>query len=232
MKIGIVGTGNIGATLARQLAAQGDDVTVANSRGPETLTELAKQTGATPVAITDIANDRQVVILAIPQKAVPDLASAIRDRLPDDVVVVDAGNYVPAARDGAIAALDAGMVESRWTETQLRHAVVKAFNTIGASSLRTGARPAGAPDRFAAPVAGDDTAAKEIVIGLLDQLGFDGFDAGSLDDSWRQQPGTPVFTADLPLAAARAALDDARPEQTIGWRNALNRSAAASRASS
>jgi predicted dinucleotide-binding enzyme len=175
MKIGIIGTGNIGATLARQLTARGDDVTVANSRGPETLTALAEQTGATPVAITDIANDRQVVILAIPVKAVPDLASAIRDRLPDDVVVVDAGNYVPAARDGAIAALDAGMVESRWTETQLRHAVVKAFNTIGASSLRIGARPAGAPDRIAAPVAGDDTAAKEIVIGLLDQLGFDGF---------------------------------------------------------
>jgi 8-hydroxy-5-deazaflavin:NADPH oxidoreductase len=232
MKIGIIGTGNIGATLARQLAALGHDVSIANSRGPEMLTELAEQTGATPVAAADIADGRQVVILAVPQKAIPDLASAIRDRLPDDVVVVDAGNYVPAMRDGAIGALDAGMVESRWTETQLRHPVVKAFNTIAAPSLRIGARPAGAPDRVAAPVAGDDTAAKEIVIGLLDQLGFDGFDAGSLDDSWRQQPRTPVFTTDLPLGAARAALDDARPEQTIEWRNALNRSAAASRASS
>jgi predicted dinucleotide-binding enzyme len=223
MKIGIIGTGNIGATLARQLTALGDDVRVANSRGPDTLTRLAEQTGATPVAATDIANDRQVVILAVPERAVSDLGSAIRNYLPDDVVVVDAGNYVPTVRDGAIAALDAGMVESRWTEMQLRHPVVKAFNTIGAQSLRIGARPAGARDRFAAPVAGDDSAAKMIVIGLLDHLGFDGFDAGGLDDSWRQQPGTPVYTADLSLLAARTALEDARPEQTTEWRNALDR---------
>lgn len=157
MKIAIIGTGNIGATLARQLAALGDDVSIANSRGPETLTHVADQTGATPVATTDIADDTQVVILAVPQKAIPDLASAIRDRLPHDVVVVDAGNYVPTVRDGAIPELDGGMVESRWTWTQLRHPIVKAFNTIAAPSLRTGARPAGAPDRIAAPVAGDDT---------------------------------------------------------------------------
>jgi predicted dinucleotide-binding enzyme len=232
MKIGIIGTGNIGATLARQLAALGDDVSIANSRGPETLTKLAEQTGATPVATTDIANDRQVVILAVPQKAVPDLASVIRDRLPDDVVVVDAGNYVPTVRDGAIPELDGGMVESRWTEKQLGHRVIKAFNTIGARSLRIGARPTGAPDRIAAPVAGDDTVAKEIVIGLLDHLSFDGFDAGSLDDSWRQQPGTSVYTADLPLAAARTAVDDARPQQTIEWRKALSRPTAATRAPS
>jgi 8-hydroxy-5-deazaflavin:NADPH oxidoreductase len=227
VKIGIIGTGNIGAALARQLAALGNDVSIANSRGPETLTHLAEQTGATPVATADIANDRQVLILAVPQKAVPELASAIRDRLPDNVVVVDAGNYVPMVRDGAIPELDGGMVESRWTETQLRHPVVKAFNTIGAESLRIGARPVGAPDRIAAPVAGDDIVAKEIAIGLLDHLGFDGFDAGNLDDSWRQQPGTPVYTADLPLAAARTALEDARPRQTIEWRQALNRPAAA-----
>jgi predicted dinucleotide-binding enzyme len=232
MNIGIIGTGNIGATLARQLAALGEDVSIANSRGPETLTKLAGQTGATPVAATDIANDREVVILAVPQKAVADLAAAIRDRLPDDVVVVDAGNYVPAMRDDPIPELDDGVVESRWTATQLGHPVVKAFNTIGAQSLRIGARPAGAPDRIAAPVAGDDIVAKEIVIGLLDRLGFDGFDAGSLDGSWRQQPGTPVYTADLPLPAARTALEDAHPEQTIEWRKALDKLAAASRASS
>jgi predicted dinucleotide-binding enzyme len=227
MKIGIIGTGNIGATLARQLSALGDDVTIANSRGPKTLTKLAEQTGATPVATKDIAKERQVVILAVPQKAVPEIASEVRDRLPQDVVVVDAGNYVPAMRDGAIPELDSGMVESRWTETQLLHPVIKAFNTIGAHSLQIGARPAGAPDRIAAPVAGDDTVAKKTVIGLLDQLGFEGFDAGSLDDSWRQQPGTPVYTADLPLAAARTAVDAARLQQTIEWRKALNRPAAA-----
>jgi 8-hydroxy-5-deazaflavin:NADPH oxidoreductase len=225
MKIGIIGTGNIGATLARRLVALGDDVSIANSRGPETLTQLAEQTGATPVAARDIATDTPVVIVAVPQKAVPDLASAIRDRLPHDAVVVDAGNYVPTVRDGAIAELDDGMVESRWTETQFRHPVVKAFNTIGAQSLRIGARPAGASDRIAAPVAGDDTVAKKVVIGLLEHLGFDSFDAGNLDDSWRQQPGTPVYTADLPLAAARSAVDDARPQQTIKWRKGLDRPA-------
>ena len=189
---------------------------------------MAEPTGARPVAATDIANDRQVVILAIPQKAVPDLASATRDELPNDVLVVDAGNYVPAARDGAISELDGGMVESRWTELQLRHPVVKAFNTIGVESLRTGARPAGAPDRLAAPGAGDDPAAKGMVIGLLDRLGFDGFDAGKLHGSWRQLPGTPVFAADLPLAAAPTALRAARPGQTMEWRKALTIPAPAS----
>jgi hypothetical protein len=113
-------------------------------------------------------------------------------------------------------------VESRWTERVLGRPVVKAFNTIGAATLRG---PRKSADRIAAPVAGDDTAAKAIVVALLDELAFDGFDAGGLDDSWRQQPGTPIFTADLPLGAAREALHQADREQTAAWRRRMAGSA-------
>jgi hypothetical protein len=97
--------------------------------------------------------------------------------------------------------------------------VVKAFNTIGPASLASLGKPAGAAGRAAIPVAGDDPAAKSAVLELADQLGFDGLDAGPLAESWRQQPGTPIYTTDLPLDAARQALADATPEQTAGWRS-------------
>jgi 8-hydroxy-5-deazaflavin:NADPH oxidoreductase len=217
MRIGIIGAGSIGATLARKLTALGHDVMIANSRGPETLAQLAADSGATPVALRDVAIGTEVVILAVPVGALPTLTGV---HLPD--TVVDAGNYVPGYRDAPIPALDQGLVESRWTERVLGHPVVKAFNTISAESLR---RPRRATEAIAAPVAGDDAATKAVVMTLLDNLGFDAFDAGGLDDSWRQQPGTPVHTADLSLAAARAALGEARPEQTRAWRRRMAGSA-------
>jgi hypothetical protein len=97
--------------------------------------------------------------------------------------------------------------------------VVKAFNTIGPASLASLGKPAGAAGRAVIPVAGDDPAAKSAVLELADQLGFDGLDAGPLAESWRQQPGTPIYTTDLPLDAARQALADATPEQTASWRS-------------
>jgi hypothetical protein len=103
--------------------------------------------------------------------------------------------------------------------SQLRHLVVKAFNTIHPASLASLGKPAGTAGRTAIPVAGDDQAARSVVLELADQLGFDGLDAGPLDESWRQQPGTPVYTTDLPLDAARQALADATPEQTASWRS-------------
>jgi hypothetical protein len=99
--------------------------------------------------------------------------------------------------------------------------VVKALNTITARSLQEHARPCGAADRIAAPVAGDDEEAKQRVIDLVDALGFEAFDGGDVAGSWRQQPGTPVYTADLPLGAARGAIADARSEQGTAWRDAL-----------
>jgi predicted dinucleotide-binding enzyme len=104
-------------------------------------------------------------------------------------------------------------------QSQLRHPVVKAFNTIRPASLAKLGQPAGAAGRTVIPVAGDDPAAKSVVLELADQLGFDGLDAGPLAESWRQQPGTPIYTTDLPTDAARHALADATAEQTASWRS-------------
>jgi predicted dinucleotide-binding enzyme len=159
------------------------------------------------------------VIVAVPEKSIPELPAGLLSSLPGGTVVIDTGNYVPKLRDGRIDAIDAGLPESQWVQSQLRHPVVKAFNTIRPASLANLGKPAGAAGRTVIPVAGDDSAAKSAVLELADQLGFDGLDAGPLAESWRQQPGTPVYTTDLPLAAARQALADATPEQTASWRS-------------
>jgi predicted dinucleotide-binding enzyme len=218
MRIGIIGAGNMGATLAAQLARPGHQVAIANSRGPQTLTGVTAQTGAAPVPLTDVTSKADVVIVAIPEKSIPELPAGLLSALPEDTVVIDTGNYVPKLRDGHIDAIDAGLPESEWVQSQLGHPVVKAFNTIRPSSLAGLGKPAGATGRTVIPVAGDDPAAKSVVLELTDQLGFDGLDAGPLAESWRQQPGTPVYTTDLPADAARQALADATPEQTARWR--------------
>ena len=219
MRIGIIGAGNMGATLAAQLTRLGHQVVIANSRGPQTLASVAAHTGAAPVPITQITSKADVVIVAIPEKSITDLPAGLLSAVPADTVVIDAGNYVPKLGDGHIDAIDAGLPESQWVESQLRRPVVKAFNTIRPASLASLGKPAGAAGRTVIPVAGDDSAAKAVVLELADQLGFDGLDAGSLAESWRQQPGTPVYTTALPLDAARQALADATPEQTASWRS-------------
>jgi hypothetical protein len=219
MRIGIIGAGNMGATLATQLTRLGHQVAIANSRGPQTLTGVAARTGAAPVPITEVISNADVVIAAIPEKSIPELPAGLLSALPGGTVVIDTGNYVPKLRDGHIDAIDAGLPESQWVQSQLRHPVVKAFNTIHPASLASLGKPAGAAGRAVIPVAGDDRAAKSVVLELADQLGFDGLDAGPLAESWRQQPGTPVYTTDLPLDAARQALADATREQTASWRS-------------
>jgi 8-hydroxy-5-deazaflavin:NADPH oxidoreductase len=222
MKIGIIGAGNIGATLTRRLAALGHQVSVANSRGPETLRELAEQTGASAVSVTEAARDKDLVVVTIPEKNVPDLPTDLFADA-DDVVIVDTGNYYPQQRDGRIDAIEQGMTESRWVAQQLGRPVIKAFNNIYADHLRDNGRPAGTSrGRIALPVAGDDGAAKKVVMQLIDELGFDAVDAGSLDQSWRQQPGTPVYTTDLDADGVRQALSQANPQRTPPWRATPN----------
>jgi predicted dinucleotide-binding enzyme len=218
MKIGIVGAGNIGGSLTRGLTAVGHEVCVANSRGPHTLTKLASETGASPVAIAEVARDADVVIIAIPEKNVPCLPDDFLDDLPAGAPVVDTGNYAPQQRDGKIDELETGIPESRWVEAHLRHPVIKAFNNIRPPSLSALKTRAGTQGRVALPVAGDDPASKALVIALIDQLGFDGIDAGGLDDSWRQQPGTPVYCTDLGSEKVRKALAAASPERPGEWR--------------
>jgi predicted dinucleotide-binding enzyme len=202
MRIGIIGAGNIGATLTRRLTALGHDVAVANSRGPQSLEALAGETGATAAEPATAARDAGLVIVAVPLKAVPDLpADALGGRL-----VVDAGNYYPG-RDGEIAAIEGGTPSTRWVADHLTGAtVVKAFNTMNWRYLLDGGRPAGDLQRMALPVAGDDVEAKQRVTDLVDELGFDPVDSGALDESWRQEPGTPVYGANLDAAATRDAL--------------------------
>jgi predicted dinucleotide-binding enzyme len=190
--LGIIGSGAIGGTLARLAVAAGLDVILSNSRGPETLTELVQELGprARAAAVTEVAREADLVIAAIPLIAYTDLPA-------DDLagkIVIDTTNYYPQ-RDGQIPDLD----EDKSAASQLVQArlaasrVVKAFNNITFASLGNGARPAGASDRSALPIAGEDAAAKARVADLLNALGYDALDTGGLAGSWRSEPGTPVY---------------------------------------
>jgi predicted dinucleotide-binding enzyme len=215
MRIGIIGAGNIGGNLTRRLRSLGHEVKVANSRGPATLADLATETGALAVEVREAVKDVEIVIVTIPQKNIPDLPSDLFAQVPSNVVVIDTGNYYPRERDGAIAAIEDGMPESQWVSEHLGRPVVKVFNGIYAQHLLDRYQPKGTPGRIALPVAGDDPTAKATVLALVDELGFDPVDAGELKDSWRQQPGTPVYGADLDAEGVRRALLEApreRPE--------------------
>lgn len=218
MKIGIIGAGNIGGNLARLLTAAGHDVAIANSRGPQTLGALAEETGATPVTVEQAPRGARVVIVTVPLKNVPGLPAGLFADAPDDLVVIDTGNYYPQQRDGRIAEIEDGLLESRWTERHLGRPVVKVFNGTYAQDLLDRPRPAGDPDRIALPVAGDDPEAKRIVRELVDGIGFDTVDTGGLDDSWRQQPGKPVYGVAAGAETVRELLAEATPERTAEWR--------------
>jgi predicted dinucleotide-binding enzyme len=206
MKIGVIGSGNIGGTVAQKLVAAGHDVKIANSRGPDTLTDLAKEIGATPATAEEAAEFGDVVVEAVPLKAYDTLpAAALKGK-----TVVDAANYYPS-RDGQIEAIDSGELTSAGLVA--RHLdganVVKAFNTIFWEHIRDRGRPAGDPERLAIPIAGDDAEAKETVSRLIDEMGFDPVDAGSLADSWRQEPGAPAYGAPGNAESVRDALSAA-----------------------
>ncbi|MEU6235786.1 NAD(P)-binding domain-containing protein [Kitasatospora sp. NPDC047058] len=219
MKIGIIGAGNIGGNLTRRLTALGHEVAVANSRGPQSLAALAEETGATPVTAAEAARGARVVVVTVPLKNVPDLPSGLFDEAAEGVAVIDTGNYYPQQRDGRIAGIeDDGLTESRWTERHLGHPVIKAFNGTYAEDILGRPRPQGDPERMALPVAGDDEAAKQVVRGLIDELGFDTVDAGGIDDSWRQQPDTPVYGLRGGVDAVVGALAAASPERPASFR--------------
>ena len=218
MKMGMIGAGQIGGTLTRRFTELGHEVYVANSRGPASLADLARATGAKPVTVGEAARAGEVVVVTVPEGKIRELPRDLFSGVPEDVVVIDTGNYYPRQRDGRIAEIEAGITESRWVAHQLSRTVVKAFNNIYARHLLERGRPAGSPGRIALPVAGDDERAKATVMGLVNQLGFDAVDAGSLDESWRQQPGTPVYAADFDVEGVRRALAQASPERTPQWR--------------
>ncbi|MFC4948299.1 NADPH-dependent F420 reductase [Pseudonocardia sp. GCM10023141] len=218
MRIGIIGAGHIGGTLTRRLAELGHDVHVANSRDPETLADLAKETGATAVWAADAATDADVVIISIPQKNVPDLAAGIVAKAKPGAPVIETNNYYPQQRDGRIDAIENGQPESAWVAEQVGAPVIKIFNGIFWKHLLERGKPAGTEGRIALPIAGSDGPAKQAAFELVDQLGFEPVDGGTIDESWRQQPGTPVYGKDFDAEATRAALAEAPAERPAEFR--------------
>ena len=191
---GFIGSGRIGSTVARLAVAAGYQVIMSNSRGPQTLTGLVGELGPLARAGTgeQAAAGGDLVVLTIPLRAYQSIPAAWLD----GKLVIDTCNYYPQ-RDGHIAELDSGsLTSSELIQQHLAGAqVVKAFNNIYYRHLLALARPAGASDRSFLPVAGDDAGAKARAGGFLDAIGYGAVDAGPLAESWRQEPGTPVYGA-------------------------------------
>jgi predicted dinucleotide-binding enzyme len=205
MHVAIIGSGKIGATLARRFTETGHDVTLANSRGADSLAQLVAELGPRAHAAAGVAaaaRAGEVVVLALPFFLYPELpAEAFAGK-----VVVDATNYY-AGRDGDIPELlDDSTSSSELIAGHLSGArVVKAFNTMVWTQLGADGRPAGDPDRLLHFVAGDDDGAKEIVRALADGIGFDTIDHGGLASGRAQQPGSAVFGVPLTMAQATGA---------------------------
>lgn len=207
MRVGVIGAGPIGASLARKLAASGHSVRLANSKNAASLADLASELGVAAVDKEKAVEDVDAIILAIPFGRFPDLAPLLSN-VPENVPLIDTSNYY-AQRDGSIAAVEAGEVEALWVSDQIGRPVIKAWNAVLADTLAGGGQPENEPGRFAIPVAGDDAAAKAIAIELVRATGFDGVDAGGLAESWRLQPGTPAWCTELTSDALTAALSNA-----------------------
>lgn len=208
MKIGIIGAGNIGGTLARHFVRAGHEVAVANSRGPETLQEFVAELGEGARAVTppEAIAFGEVVVVSIPLGRYRELPAEGAE----GKIVIDTNNYYPQ-RDGHFEQLDS----DRTTSSELLQAhmkgarVVKAFNAIYWVRLRDLGRPGDDPERIGIPISGDDEEAKGVVAGLIDEIGFEAVDAGNLAEGGRKhQPGTPVYTADLRVAELRERLEE------------------------
>src|SRR6266853_1593153 len=172
MNIGLIGPGQIGEVIIRKLRGVGYSVKMANSRGPESLKDLAANTGAIPVSVEQVVQDVDMLFIVVPQKAIPELSRGLLKKAKKETIVIDVGNYYPF-RDGRIDEIESGLTESEWVERQIGRPVVKVLNTIPSKALMVAGRPAGSRDRVALPISGDNTKAKEIVAQLIDRIGFD-----------------------------------------------------------
>jgi predicted dinucleotide-binding enzyme len=207
VKIAILGAGNVGIPLAKAFAADGHAVKLANSRGPETLRELAASLGVTAAWTADAVHDVDVIITTVNLNSYAAIRPLL-DGVPDDVPVIDTGNYHPY-RDGHIATIDDGQIEAHWITEQLGRPVTKAWNAVLAQTLAEKGTPAGTPGRIALPVAGDDPKARRLAATLTDITGFDPVDIGGLDNTWRAHPGTAAYCTELPREALLAAIERA-----------------------
>jgi 8-hydroxy-5-deazaflavin:NADPH oxidoreductase len=218
MRIGIIGTGAIGGTLAKKLVTAGHQIKITNTRQPQDLAAIAKELGATPATIQEVVKDVAVVIVSVPTRAIQELPRDLFNHVPHDVIIVDTGNYYPF-RDGEIEELKGGKVESVWVAEQLGRPVIKAFNNLLAHTLINAGKAAGEEERIALAVAGDDEAAKKVVAHLINDVGFDAVDAGSLSESWRYQPGTPAYCTELNIEELQGALGEGNKESAATIRD-------------
>lgn len=199
MKIGIIGAGEMGRCLASRLVTCGHTVSIANSREPASLKQVVENVGAEPVSIEGATKNKDVIIVSIPQKSIADLPKKLFEDIPGDTVVIDTGNYYPGLRDGAIPALEQIGIDSLWVQMHLGVAVVKVFNSILATSIKDFGRPRGDRNRIAIAISGDSIKSKKIVFTLVEELGFDPYDVGDIAQSWKQQPGSPIYCRDIHL---------------------------------
>lgn len=209
MKIGIIGTGNIGGTLARKLSEAGHNIKVANSRGIDAVRGFANEIHVMPADIQGAVTDLEAVILSIPLSALSSLPDQLFEGLPPRVPVVDTSNYYPGLCDPQIVALDSGQTESEWVQEQIGHSIVKAFNKILAGQ----GLPQESRGRLAVSVAGDHPDAVQTAMWLVNDTGFDPVFAGSIAESWRLQPCTPSYCCNWEAATMVRALPLAKKEQ-------------------
>lgn len=217
MKIGVIGAGQIGAALIKQYTKAGHDVKMTNATGIEKLKQLENETGAKAVSLPAIVNDIQVLVVSIPLIEIPTLAKSLKQTIPQDTIIIDTTNYYPI-RDGRIEEIENGMPESVWVSHHLSHPVIKVYNSILAASLLQAGLPKGKTSRIALPVSGDSQHAKDAVATLVNDSGFDTLDIGDLTDSWRQQPGSPVYCTDLNISQLKNNLANVQRELLPGRR--------------
>ena len=211
MKIGIIGAGEIGGTLIRQYSKAGHSVKMANSSGTEKLKSLALETGASAVTLEDVVTDVDVIVISIPMIGILKLPQDLLKNTSANTTIIDTCNYYPI-RDGIIEDIENGMPESVWVSNQLQRPVIKAYNSIFYRSLVNSGLTKGTASRLALPISGDDKQSKDLVSILVNDSGFDSLDYGSLQDSWRQQPGSPVYCTDLTLPQLKKSIEKAKKE--------------------
>lgn len=215
LRVGIIGAGSIGSTIARRLSRHGHGVVIANPRGPETIGDASLRTGARAVSAAEAVEGVDVLVVSVPMNCNTDITDHVRSA-PDGAVVIDTSNYYPA-RDGSVRAFEKSAPESLWSSELFGRPVAKAWNAITSQSFDAKASKAGDPARVAIPVAADRPADRAIALRLVEQTGFDAFDAGVLSESWLQQPAAPVYCTDRTLAEMRdwlaAAQNDRVPQR-------------------
>lgn len=209
MKFGIIGAGPIGASISKKLVENGHDVKIADARNIKHLE--GKDIWGTPVNVEEVITNIDVLFLSLPLHVMPTIRPII-DQVEGDVIIADTSNYYPF-RDNQIEEIDNGMVESVWVSNQLGRPIIKAFSNQLAYTLENKGTPEGTKGRIAMAIAGDDPAQKQVIFDVVNELGFDTVDGGLLNDSWREQPGTPAYCTELTKEELIEALKKADKEK-------------------